>query len=198
MFFTEYHKMLDVLHFGTKEPRAYYIPFCGKENALTKKREDSCRFTLLSGEWKFKFFNNVADVTAEYVAKDFDTAGCDDITVPRCWQTYPDRGYDEIQYANLEYPFSVDPPYTPDENPCGIYFKDVVLDEIADKVYINFEGVSSCFYLYVNGQFCGYSQVSHCTSELDITDKLVKGNNRITVMVVKWCDGSYLEEIGRA
>ena len=194
MFFTEYHKMLDVLHFGTKEPRAYYVPFCNKENALTKKREDSCRFTLLSGEWKFKFFNNVADVTADFVTKDFNTDSCDDITVPRCWQTYPDRGYDEIQYANLEYPFSVDPPYTPDENPCGIYFKDIVLDEIADKVYINFEGVSSCFYLYVNGEFCGYSQVSHCTSELDITDKLVKGNNRITVMVVKWCDGSYLED----
>lgn len=194
MFFKEYHKTPDVLHFGTQEPRAYYIPFCSKENALSKKREESCRFKLLSGEWKFKFFNNIADVTADCVTKDYNTDGCDNITVPRCWQTYPGRGYDEIQYANLEYPFSVDPPYTPDENPCGVYFSDFTLDEVAEKVYVNFEGVSSCFYLYINGQFCGYSQVSHCTSEFDITDKLVKGINRITVIVVKWCDGSYLED----
>lgn len=194
MFFEKYHEMLEVLHKGTKEPRAYYIPFCSKENALSKKREDSCRFTLLSGEWKFRFFDNVADVTADLVKKDFDTTDCDDITVPRCWQTYPRRGYDKITYANLEYPFSVEPPYLPDENPCGVYFKDFVLDEIASRVYINFEGVSSCFYLYVNGEFAAYSQVSHCTSEIDITDKLVKGNNRITVMVLKWCHGSYLED----
>ncbi len=194
MFFVNYHEKLDVLHFGTKEPRAYYIPFCSKDNALSKKREDSCRFTLLSGEWKFKFFSNIADVTEDLIKKDYVTDGCDDITVPRCWQTYPERGYDKITYANLEYPFSVEPPYIPDENPCGVYFKDFDMDEIADKVYINFEGVSSCFYLYVNGKFAAYSQVSHCTSEIDITDKLVKGNNRITVMVAKWCHGSYIED----
>ncbi len=194
MFFTQYHKMLDVLHYGTKEPRAYYIPFESRENALNGTREDSKRFTLLSGEWKFKFFSNIADVTADLVEKDYITDNCDDITVPRCWQTYADRGYDEIAYANLEYPFTVDPPHLPDENPCGVYFTDVEISNLSEKTYINFEGVSSCFYLYINGTFCGYSQVSHCTSEFDITDKLVAGKNRITVIVAKWCDGSYIED----
>ncbi len=194
MFFTQYHKMLDVLHFGTEAPRSYFIPFGSRNGALNDTRENSDKFTLLNGEWKFRFFNNIADVTSDLVAKNFDASNCDDITVPCCWQMYANRGYDEITYANLEYPFSVDPPYLPDENPCGVYFKDIDIDNISEKVYINFEGVSSCFYLYVNGEFCGYSQVSHCTSEFDITDKLSVGTNRITVIVAKWCDGSYLED----
>ncbi len=194
MFFTQYHKMLDVLHFGTKEPRAYYVPFESKESALTFKRENSKYFSLLNGDWKFKFYNNIADVEATAVAKEFDKSNCDDVKVPCCWQMYTGRGYDEITYANLEYPFSVDPPHLPDENPCGVYFKDIEISDLKDKIYINFEGVSSCFYLYINGEFTGYSQVSHSTSEFDITDKLTLGNNRITVIVVKWCDGSYLED----
>ncbi len=194
MFFKEYHKMLDVLHFGTKEPRAYYVPFKEMKSALSFDRQNSAKFTLLNGEWKFKFYKNIADVEAYIVAKDFDKSNCDDIKVPFCWQMYTDRGYDEITYANLEYPFSVDPPYLPDENPCGVYFKDFEISDLSEKKYLVFEGVSSCLYLYVNGEFVGYSQVSHCTSEFDITDKLTLGNNSITVIVAKWCDGSYLED----
>ncbi len=194
MFFNQYHKMLDVLHFGTKEPRAYYVPFSDKSTALTFKRENSEKFTLLNGEWKFKFYKNIADVEEFVISKDFDKESCDDIKVPCCWQMYTNRGYDEITYANLEYPFSVDPPHLPDENPCGVYFKDFEVSELNGKNYICFEGVSSCLYLFVNGEFAGYSQVSHSTSEFDISDKLVVGKNSIAVIVAKWCDGSYLED----
>lgn len=194
MFFKEYHKSLETLHFGTEKPRAYYIPFSSKSSALNGKREASELFTLLSGEWKFKFFKSFEDLTEDIIAADMSLDALDDITVPKCWQTYTDRDYDKPLYSNLEYPFPIDPPHVPNANPCGVYFKDIDLKKESKKYYINFEGVASCFYLFVNGEFVGYSQVSHSTSEFDITEKLVNGKNRICVIVVKWCDGSYLED----
>lgn len=194
MFFKEYHKSLETLHFGTEKPRAYYIPYQDKSAALESKRENSSFFTLLSGDWKFKFFKSFEDLCEDIVAADLCTDGFDDITVPKCWQTYTDRDYDKPLYSNLEYPFPTDPPHVPNENPCGVYFKDVDIKKDNKQFYLNFEGVSSCFYLFVNGSFVGYSQVSHSTSEFNITEKLVDGKNRITVIVVKWCDGSYLED----
>lgn len=195
MFFPEFHKSLDTLHFGTLEPRSYYIPYADKESALKGKREESEFFTLLSGRWKFKFFKSFEDLSKEIVLKDTDTYSFDDITVPRCWQTYTERDYDKPAYSNLEYPFPTDPPHVPNENPCGVYFKDVEIKKESDKkYYLDFEGVASCFYLFINGEFKGYSQVSHSTSEFDITENILDGKNRICVIVVKWCDGSYLED----
>ena len=194
MFLNEYHKGLEVLHFGMQKPRAYYIPFTERSTALNGQREHSERFTLLSGEWKFKYFKSFEDLNKDAVSNELDITDFDDITVPRCWQTYTSRDYDKPLYSNLEYPFPTDPPHVPNENPCGIYYKDIVINKSGNKYYINFEGVSSCFYLFVNGIFTGYSQVSHSTGEFDITGKLSDGKNRISVIVVKWCDGSYLED----
>lgn len=194
MHIPKYHTELSALHIGVEAPRAYYIPYHDKKSALTLPREDSQNFTLLSGEWKFKFFSNFDDIPESVFSAEYDTKDSDDITVPKCWQLYTDRGYDKITYANLEYPFTVDPPYLPDEIPCGVYFKDVEIKKDGKKLYLVFEGVAPCFYLYINGRFCAYSQVSHSTSEIDITDFAVDGSNRITVVVTKWCDGSYLED----
>ena len=192
MFFQGFHKSLDTLHFGMQKPRAYYIPFADRESALNGIRENSELFTLLSGTWKFKFFKSFEDLSEDVLSAEIDDF--DDITVPRCWQTYTDRDYDKPLYSNLEYPFPTDPPHVPDENPCGVYYRDIDIKKEDKKYYLNFEGVSSCFYLFVNGVFTGYSQVSHSTSEFDITDKLTDGSNRICVIVVKWCDGTYLED----
>ena len=115
----------------------------------------------------------------------------DTIPVPSCWQNY---GYDTHQYTNIKYPFPFDPPYVPHDNPCGVYVRTFNCDMSEEKYYLNFEGVDSCFYVWINDEFVGYSQVSHCTSEFDITDKLKKGENTIYVLVLKWCDGSYLED----
>lgn len=194
MFFPEFHKSLETLHFGTLEPRAYYIPYKDTESALRGKREESELFMLLSGQWKFKFFESFEDLNQNTVSKDVNTDSFDDISVPRCWQTYTNRDYDKPAYSNLEYPFPTDPPHVPNENPCGVYFKDIEIKKENKKYYLNFEGVASCFYLFINGEFKGYSQVSHSTSEFDITENLVNGKNRICVVVVKWCDGSYLED----
>ena len=186
-----YHKDLGSLHVGCEKPRAYYIPYQSEEAALAGKREDSSSFISLCGEWNFKFYNSFEDIDADFLKTEF----ADTIPVPKCWQTQLGKGYDVPLYSNLFYPFPLDPPHVPDENPAGHYNKKFILSKKADKkYYINFEGVASCFYLYVNGEFAAYSQVSHNTSEVDITDLLADGENTIDVVVVKWCDGSYLED----
>ena len=186
-----YHKDLSSLHVGCEKPRAYYIPYHSEEAALSGKRENSEFFTSLCGEWNFKFYNSFEDIEDGFLKEKF----AETIAVPRCWQTVLGKGYDVPLYSNLFYPFPLDPPYVPDENPAGHYNKKINLSKKDGKRYfINFEGVSSCFYLFVNSEFAAYSQVSHNTTEVDITDKLSDGENTIDVVVVKWCDGSYLED----
>ena len=113
--------------------------------------------------------------------------------MPGVWQV---AGYDTHQYTNIRYPFPFDPPYVPQDIPCGAYVHtfSYAKDKKAPKVYLNFEGVDSCFYVWVNGVYTGYSQVSHATSEFDVTDVIEEGENTIAVLVLKWCDGSYLED----
>lgn len=113
--------------------------------------------------------------------------------VPSVWQNH---GYDRHQYTNVRYPFPLDPPYIPQDNPCGAYVHKFEYQKQADapKAYLNFEGVDSCFYVWLNGTFVGYSQVSHSTSEFDVTPYLKDGENTLAVLVLKWCDGSYLED----
>ena len=133
----------------------------------------------------------------DFTAEGFCTCGFDKMTVPRSWQTVLGKGYDTPNYTNVNYPYPVDPPHVPDANPSALYARSFELTEdylSGKEIYINFEGVDSCFYLYVNDEFVGYSQVSHMTSEFKITDKLHAGKNTIKVLVFKWCDGSYLED----
>ena len=106
------------------------------------------------------------------------------------------HGFDDHQYTNIRYPFPFDPPYVPQHNPCGAYIHtfDYNRDPDAPLAHLNFEGVDSCFYVWLNGQYVGYSQVSHSTSEFDVTPYLLEGSNKLAVLVLKWCDGSYLED----
>lgn len=192
----DYHKSLARLHVNTEKPRAYFVPFDSKEKALKGDRNDSAYLMNLCGDWKFMFRNSFEDIDCEFYSSDFNITTCEEEKVPGCFQLYKNGKYDKPLYSNLMYPFPTDPPHVPDENPCAAYIRDFhVSDEMLTREnIITFEGVSSCFYLWVNGEFVGYSQVSHCTSEFNITDKLHSGSNRIAVLVVKWCDGSYLED----
>ena len=178
----KFYEDLHTLHVGTVDNRCWYVPQCGEGGESQ---------VLLSGDdWKFGYFPSVEAVPERFWE---NTETLIDMEVPSCWQM---KGFDQKQYTNVRYPFPFDPPYVPDENPSGAYVKDFTLDsEAAEKrQFLYFEGVDSCFYVWVNGEFVGYSQVSHSPSEFEITDKTREGVNRLAVLVLKWCDGSYLED----
>lgn len=193
MIVPRYYEDLSVLHENTMPARAYYIPASRRMDNLVEHREESDRMQLLNGTWKFQYFNSIYDVQEPFFEKDYDTENFDEIQVPSVWQM---AGYDTHQYTNIRYPFPFDPPYVPQDIPCGTYAHTFVYhkDENAPKAFLNFEGVDSCFYVWINGSYIGYSQVSHMTSEFDVTDVLQDGTNTVAVLVMKWCDGSYLED----
>ena len=193
MIVPRYYEDLDLLHEHTMPPRAYYIPASHRMEDPVEHREASDRVQMLNGMWKFRYFESIYDVRDAFYESGYDTSDFDEIPVPGVWQM---AGYDTHQYTNFRYPFPFDPPYVPQDIPCGAYVHtfSYAKDEKAPKVYLNFEGVDSCFYVWVNGTYTGYSQVSHATSEFDVTDVIEEGENTIAVLVLKWCDGSYLED----
>ncbi len=193
MIVPRYYENLNVLHENTMPARAYYIPASKRMDNLVEHREESDRIQLLNGAWKFQYFNSIYDIQDSFFEKNYDTENFDEIQVPSVWQM---AGYDTHQYTNIRYPFPFDPPYVPQDIPCGAYVHNFEYsrDEKASKAFLNFEGVDSCFYVWINGSYVGYSQVSHMTSEFDVTDVLQDGTNTVAVLVMKWCDGSYLED----
>ncbi|NLZ70344.1 MAG: hypothetical protein GX907_03310 [Clostridiaceae bacterium] len=213
------HRNLQVLHMGTEEPRAYYIPLnksdwrivsanCA-ENAWPKqldlnqaathllpgRREASSTFISLDGNWDFQYFTAPDLIPEAAVAKEFKPVpqmGWQQISVPSCWQT---EGFDSHAYMNIPQPMPWDPPHVPSKNPCALYLRDIDLSsaDMKELLYLNFEGVDSCLYLWCNGQFVGYSQISHSTSEFCLNDFLVEGRNRLAVLVLKYSDNTYVE-----
>ena len=180
----KYYEDLNTLHVNTLKPRSYYVPF-NEQISKGTKRDESKQFVSLCGEWDFMFYKRIEEVPEDIFNSEFTGK----LPVPANWQLH---GYDIIQYLNMRYQFPCDPPYLPKENPCGVYRRefDNTHDEFTSLV---FEGVDSCFFVFINGKFVGYSQVSHMTSEFDITSCLKKGKNQIVVIVMKWCTGSYYE-----
>jgi len=153
-------------------PRSYYIP------------KGVSEYNLLNGEWNFAYFKRDIDVP-EKIAK------WDKIPVPSCWQIL---GYENPNYTNINYPYPYDIPYVPDDNPCGVYNREFTVDKKWGKLYFVFEGVASCASLYINDKYVGFTQGSHLQAEFDITDFVNEGANTVTVKVLKWCCGSYLED----
>ncbi len=181
----EYENILKTSE-NREPPRAYYIPYATLESALEGKREASPYYKLLNGIWSFKYFSR--DIDMPQTIDEWDS-----IPVPSCWQAH---GYGNIMYTNLNYPYPVDPPYVPDENPLGVYRCEFeITKEWAEReTYIVFEGVASCMYLYMNGTRVGFSQGSHLGCEFNITEYIREGKNILTVKVLKFCVGSYLED----
>lgn len=181
-----YHENPESLHINTLDKHCYFIPFQKEQNPFDD-REKSDRFCLLNGQWDFRYYDSIIDMEDDFVDAPFK----EKISVPSNWQLH---GYDKPQYTNICYPIPYDPPYVPDDIPVGVYRRsyEYITDGL-DRLLV-FEGVDSCVYLFINGQFAGYSQVSHSTSEFDITPFLHDGKNTITAAVLKWCDGTYLED----
>lgn len=193
MIVPRYYEDLEMLHDNAMPTRAYYIPASIRKDDLVENRESSDRFQLLNGEWNFKYYKSIYDVKDAFYLNGYDTSEFDKATVPGVWQM---AGYDMHQYTNIRYPFPFDPPYVPQDIPCGAYVHTFTYhrEEKATSAFLNFEGVDSCFYVWINGRYVGYSQVSHMTSEFDVTSLLEDGTNTLAVLVLKWCDGSYLED----
>ena len=189
----DYHKSLEHLHVGCEAPRAYFIPYADSLTAKDGVRDYSSYFKSLIGTWDFKFYNSIYDVPDPRIT---EIVFEEKLDVPMNWQNALGRGYDKIQYTNAEYPYPLDPPYVPEKNPAGLYSRSFILTEESEgkDIMLNFEGVDSCFYLFINDEFVGYSHVSHMTSEFDITKYVRLGENKIQVLVLKWCAGSYLED----
>ena len=193
MIIQKHYENLRVLHENTMPNRSYYIPASTRMNELVEKRETSDRFQLLNGNWKFHYYKSVYDLQENFFEIDYNSDAYDVIPVPGVWQNY---GYDQHHYTNNRYPIPFEPPFVPLENPCGAYICEFVYEkeQNASRAYLNFEGVDSCFYVWMNGVYVGYSQVSHSTSEFDVTEYLQEGSNKLAVLVLKWCDGSYMED----
>ncbi len=171
---------------GREKERAYFNPYHNMDTALQGIKEQSGAYELLNGTWEFKYYEKyyeVPDVIEQW----------DSIPVPSNWQMY---GYDKPYYTNVNYPHPVDPPYVPDDNPCGVYKRIFNIDKnwLERETYLVLEGVNSCYYLSVNGVEMGYSQCSHMPAEFRLTPFLKEGDNELMVKVLKWCDGSYLED----
>ena len=179
----------EVISVNTKKPKSYFIPFDKSDEACTR-REDSSRFTLLNDTWRFRYYETVQDLEDDFC--NLTDLSWDEISVPGMWQT---NGYDVAAYVSSPYPFMFDPPYVPERNPLGLYSYTFDFVRKENKEYdIVFEGVDSCLYLYLNGSFVGYSEVSHNEKVFDVTDCLVDGKNTIYACVLKRCTGSYFED----
>ena len=195
-----HHHDLQVLHENTLPARAYYIPLSPLQAAKEEnrgsnfnlEREASDRFQLLNTEWDFGFYPNLEAVPTDFFAPAAAPLPAR-IPVPGTWQHH---GYDQHQYTNINYPFPFDPPHVPHNNPAGAYRHTFSYqkDPQAPGATLIFEGVDSCFYLWLNGKYVGYSQVTHSQSAFEVTDYLREGENTLAVLVFKWSDGSYLED----
>ena len=178
-----------------KEPaHATLMPYPDEKVALECVRENSPWFMTLNGEWKFKLYNNPKLAPENFFDLKYDDSNWDNIPVPSNWQML---GYDKPIYVNVRYPFPADPPRVPhDWNPTGLYRRRFTVPEdwLNKQIFLVFEGVDSAFYVWVNGQFVGYSQDSRLPAEFSITRYIKLGENLLAVMVLRWCDGSYLED----
>ncbi len=208
MIFEKYHENPEILHIGTGPTRNYSIPFSSNQSEIIKKdfiessdpvtfvmnqKETSKHCQLLNGTWDFHYYNSIYEIPETFVIDTNSITYPDSIPVPAAWQNH---GYDHHHYSNVTYTIPFDPPYVPDANPCGIYKKvfEYAKNQDTPSTYLNFEGVDSCFYVWLNNEFVGYSQVAHMTSEFNISDILQDGANELVVLVLKFSDGTYFED----
>lgn len=193
-----------------REPmHATYFAFENKELALKNDKEQSKNFQSLNGNWKFKWVDKPSDRPFGFWQMNYDDSHWSDFKVPATWEV---NGYGIPIYTNIRYDFDYlikpDPPHVPHQyNPVGSYRREVMIDKNwnGKDIYIQFGAVRSCFYLWVNGQWVGYSEDSKLPAEFNITKYVKPGQkNLIAFQVYRWSDGTYIEDqdmwrqIGRA
>lgn len=186
-----------ILHQQRLPSHATLLPCADAATALAREPGLSDAYRLLNGTWEFLLVPGPWAVPADFMAPDFAPTGWSTTQVPGCWQMdQANWGIDKPHYTNVNYPHPVDPPFVPTDNPTGCYRRSFNLPPAwsGKRVHIHFDGVNSAFLLWVNGKQAGYSQGAHLPSEFDITGLLRPGANLLAVQVLKWSDGSYLED----
>lgn len=172
-----------------------YLPYLDEEAALTGKA--SSLVLPLDGEWQFHWSPKVSEKPEEFYSPAFDASGWDSIPVPSNWQMH---GYGIPIYTNINYPYALDTKHPPqvdgEQNPVGSYRRSFTLPEDWEhkRIFLHFDGVKSACYVWLNGEFAGYSQGSMTPAEFDVTELVQPGENLLAVEVYRWCDGSYLED----
>ena len=165
--------------------------FLSEADAISNTRPQK---RSLNGLWDFRLFTNPLEVGEDFISDSVAHAALwQPITVPSNWQM---QGHDKPIYCNVKYPFPVEPPLVPSNNPTGCYRTTFSLtqSDLIKRNHIVFEGVNSAFHLWCNGNYVGYSQDSRLPAEFDLSPFLVAGENRLSVMVIRWSDGSYMED----
>lgn len=200
--------------FGENKERAVatYMPYDNVEKMLADAEYYATpwttpvnnRYQSLNGTWKFNLVSEPSERPLDFFETGFDASGWDDIPVPSNWEM---QGYDKPIYNNVEYPHANTPPFIKARpgfndngcnygiNPVGSYVRTFEIPEDWDgrRTFIHFGGIYSAAFVWVNGQYVGYTQGSNNVAEFDITNYLKRGENKLAVQVFRWCDGSYLE-----
>ena len=182
-----------VISINKERARAHFFDFESKELALINDINGSNYYRSLNGKWKFYYSLNPDVRPKEFMKNNFDVSTWDDIDVPGSWEM---QGYSVPIYLDEEYPFPPEPPTVPHEyNRVGSYRRNFNLPStwLNRDIFIQFNGVRSAFYLWINGKSIGYSQDSKTPAEFNITDFIVAGENSVSLEVYRFSDGSYLE-----
>jgi beta-galactosidase/beta-glucuronidase len=185
-----------VLHHHRMRARSSLLPYHDRESALSGERGASIYYQSLNGEWHFYYAANPHLIPQDFMQVDYKVGQLrwDTMPVPGMWQM---NGYDHHHYTNINYPIPYDPPFVPDDNPVGCYRREFTVPHAWEdyRVSLNFEGVDSAYYVYVNGQLVGFSKVPHMPARFDITHMIqTGGRNLLAVKVLKYSDGTYLED----
>jgi len=185
---------IDVIRENAEPPRAMFVAYRSAENALAGDINSNSRYQSLNGDWKFSFSESPVGRPADFYKMEFDVSEWADIPVPSNWER---EGYGYAIYVNVPYPFEIDEPNVPtEENPVGSYRRDFDVPEswLGDEIFLEFGAVSSAFYVWINGEYVGYSEGSKTPSEFNVSNFVTSGENTVAVEVYRWSTGSYLED----
>jgi len=179
---------------GAEPGHTSFIYYADIPSAIKNIADASPYYKSLNGTWKFNWCRKPADRPADFYKTGYDASSWADIKVPGEWQL---QGFDVPLDINSGFGFENRFPKAPEDyNPVGSYLREfeIPLDWKNKQVFLHFGGVSSAYYVWVNGRYIGYSEDSRTDREFDITKHLKEGKNSIAVQVFRWCDGSYLED----
>lgn len=177
---------------NTLPARSTLFPYDNTQEALGRDWQNCGNVRILNGDWKFKFLYSPTLIDEKYLSADYDDRSWDNISVPGCWTM---QGYDQLRYNVNRVDFGINnPPHIPDNNPVGVYRTSFNAFRNAERTVLHFDGVESFFCVYLNGRQIGIGKDSRTATEFDLSEFVIPGRNQLTVVVLRYSDGSYLED----